>query len=264
MVFVISLFTNNLLAQGAYVNLNAGYGLIMSSQNLEFFGFYNYTSESDSYTAEQINVSLGKGLNFGGAFGYMFNKNIGAELGISYLLGDKFKAKETYSGVTNNLTLSSKMLRINPSFVIAAGFEKINPYAKLGLVIGYGSILFDNNANEDGAIVVREMKLNGGMALGLSSGIGAIFNQSDKMSFYSELTMVNLAYAPTKGEVTSATFNGVDNLPNMSISEKNVEFVDHYTYNSSNPPVSSQPAKELKQKLPFGSFGLNIGLRINF
>lgn len=264
MVFVISLFANNLFAQGAYVNINAGYGLNMSSQNLYYFDFYNSTSSSNSDTYEQVNVSLGKGLNLGGAFGYMFNENIGAELGISYLLGGKSKAKDTYTGGTTDYTLSSKMLRINPSLVIASGFENINPYAKFGLIICSGSIMYEYNDNDNGDISLMKIKLNGGIGLGLSSGIGAMINISDNMSFFGELNMVNLSYAPTKGVLTEATYNGVDQLPSMTTSEKEIEFVDSYTYSSSNPPADTQPSKELKQKLPFGSFGVNIGLRINF
>jgi len=260
MVFVISLFVNNLFAQGAYININTGYGLNMSSQNLA--NFNNLTVGSNSSTYEQVNVSLGKGLNLGGAFGYMFNENIGAELGISYLLGAKSKAKDIYPGGTTDYTLSSKMLRINPSLVIASRFENFNTYAKLGLMIGSGSIMSELNEN-DGDNYVEEIKYNGGIALGLSSGIGAMFYLSDNMSFFGELYMENLSYAPTKGEVTKATFNGVSELPYWTTSEKEIEFVDSYTVNSSNPPVWSQPRKQLKQKLPFGSFGVNIGLRFN-
>lgn len=262
MIFVGSLFASNLFAQGAYVNINAGYGFSMSSQNL--FYFYNSTEGSNSYTEEQVNVSLGKGLNLGGAFGYMFNENIGAELGISYLSGGKSKAKDTYTNGTTEYNFSSKMLRINPSLVIASGFEKINPYAKFGLIIGSGSIVYEYNDNYDGDIELVKIKLNGGIALGLSSGIGAMFNLSDKMSFYGELNMVNLSYAPTKGEVTEATYNGVDELPDFTTSEKEIEFVDRYTFDYDNDPADSQPSQELKQKLPFGSFGFNFGLRINF
>jgi len=260
MVFVISLFTNNLFAQGAYVNINTGYGFGMSSQNLYYFDFYNYTSGDNSSTYEQVNVSLGKGLNLGGDFGYMFNENIGAELGISYLLGSKSKAKEIYSDGSTDYTLSSKMLRINPSLVIASGIERFNPYAKFGLIMGSGSVMYEYFDNDEGDIEVIKMKLSGGIALGLSSGIGAIYNLSDKMSFYGELNMVNLSYAPTKGIVTEATSNGADELPDMTTNEREIEFVDSYTNNSHD----SQPRKELKQKLPFGSFGVNIGLRINF
>ena len=202
MVFVISLFANNLFAQGAYVNINAGYGLSMSSQNLN--NFYNSTDGLTSRTDEQINLSLGKGLNIGGALGYMFNKNIGAELGISYLLGGDSEAKHIDMDGTTDYTLSSKMLRINPSLVIAAGFEKINPYAKFGFVIGSGSIMYEYIDNDGTDIEIWKEKFNGGLAFGLNAGVGALYNLGEKMSFFGELNMVNLSYAPTKKEVKKA------------------------------------------------------------
>ncbi len=252
----------NLFAQGAYININAGYGLSMSSLN--FIDFYNYTEGINSSTDERVNVSLGKGLNVGGAFGYMFNKNIGAELGISYLLGGKSKAKDKYLGGKTDYTLSAKMLRINPSIVIASGLDGINPYAKFGLIVGSGSVMYEVNDNDGGDIEIIKIKWNGGLAFGLNAGVGALFNLSDKMAFFGEINMVNMSYAPTKGKVTEATYNGVDELPYMTTREKEAEFVDSYTYSSSNPPADSQPSKALKRKLPFGSFGINFGLRIGF
>ncbi len=124
LIFVITLTANNLSAQGLYVNANVGYGFMMSSQNLSVLGFYNYSSGSNSETYEQVNVSLGKGVNVGAAFGYMFNNHLGAELGVSYLIGGKSNAKDTYMGGTTDYEIYSKMLRINPSLVIASGFEK--------------------------------------------------------------------------------------------------------------------------------------------
>jgi hypothetical protein len=235
----------------------------MSSQNPGFLDFYNYTGGQSSSTVEQVNVSLGKGLNFGGTIGFMFNENIGAELGISYLLGGKSEAKDSYPGGTTDYTISSKMLRINPSIVIAAGLDNINPYAKFGLLIGSGSIFYEENDNDDGDVYVMKMKLNGGMAMGLTSAIGATFSLSEKMSFFGEFNMVNLSYAPSKGEITKATYNGVDELPDMTTREKETEFVDSYTLSGENPFPNSQPRKELKQKMPFGSFGVNIGIKFS-
>ena len=117
--------------------------------------------------------------------------------------------------------------------------------------------------NEDGDTKTMKMELSGGMAFGLSSGVGVMLNRSDKMSFFGEINMVNLSYAPTKGKTTEAFYNEVNVLPYMTISEKEIEFVDSYTYNSSNAQTVLEPRKELKQKFPFGSFGVNVGLRIN-
>lgn len=262
-VFVLTFISGNIFAQGAYVNVNAGYGFSTSSVNLYYFDFYNYSSSSNSYTEEQICVSLGKGLNFGGTFGYMFNKNIGAELGISYLLGGKSEAKDDWSGGSATYTLSSKMLRFSPSIIIAAGVEGVDPYARFGLIIGSGKVVYEYDETDDGDNTMMKLDLNGGIALGLNAGIGANFSISDNMSIFGEINMVNLSYAPKKGEVTEATFNGTDMLSDMTTHEKEIEFVDSYTYSYDSPPSDSEPAKELKQYLPFGSIGVNFGLRID-
>lgn len=261
-VFTFSLCGNNIFGQGAYVNINAGYGANMGSQTLD--GFNNYTSTANSTTREQVYLSLGNGLNFGGAFGYMFNENIGAELGLSFLLGGKSTATDDYEDGTTDYNFSSNMLRINPSLVLSSGLNGVNPYAKFGLVMGTGSVNFEYEDNDDGDIYKGNLKMDGGLAIGLNAAIGANFTLSDKMSFFGEINMINMSYAPRKGEFIEVTYNGADELLGMTTSEKEIDFVDSYTYSDNNPPPDSEPSKELKQKLPFGSFGLNFGLRISF
>lgn len=270
LVFVISLFSNTLFAQGAYVKINAGYGINMSSGAAQS---YSHTITSSppytySYSSEIVNYSFGKGLNFGGAFGYMFNKNIGAELGISYLLGGTTTIdNESDYGLSNNkseLAMHSNMLRLIPSVVIASGFDGINPYAKFGLLIGTGSIFIENDENDDGDIIAEYWKYNGGFALGLNSALGAVYIINDNISIFGEIDMVNLSYSPTKGELTEASLNGVDQLPSMTTSEKEIEFVDSYTYNPADPMIETEPSKEIKYKMPYGSVGLSVGLKINF
>ena len=109
---IICLFAGKVFAQRIYINLNAGAATQMSSENIS--GFNNYTKTTNSITTQQIDVSLGQGINFGGAFGYMINKNLGVELGLSYLLGDKFNALNKQSGTTESLSYSSSMFRFNP------------------------------------------------------------------------------------------------------------------------------------------------------
>ena len=270
LVFVISLFSNTLFAQGAYVKINAGYGFIMSSIVAQNYSQTITSSPPNTYTntVEAVNLSLGKGLNFGGAFGYMFNKNIGAELGISYLLGGttKIVSEANYNALYYKYerTMHSNMLRFIPSVVIASGFEGINPYAKFGLLIGTGSFFIDDDSDIDGDIRVQKRKYNGGFALGLNSALGAIYTINDNISIFGEIDMVNLSYSPTKGELTESTLNGVDQLPFTTTSVKETEYVDSYTFDSANPPSDSEPSKELKFKMPYGSVGLNVGLKINF
>ena len=73
-VLAISTCFTSLHAQGLFVKINAGYGLKASSQNMT--GFTNQTSATGSITREQVNISFGKGFNFGAGVGYMFSENI--------------------------------------------------------------------------------------------------------------------------------------------------------------------------------------------
>jgi opacity protein-like surface antigen len=269
-VFAIILIGSQVYSQGPYVNVNLGYGLKASSQNIsfenEFFPeeifFYNQTSGSNSETKEQINASFGKGFNAGATFGYMISEYIGAELGISYLFGGKTKA--TQSGSYNNVdkAASAKMLRFNPSLVITPGLDGINPYAKFGVLIGTGSVKVTGEGTYMGDVMNYEFKLKGGVAFGLTAGIGALYNLNDNMALFAELNMVNMSYAPKKGEVKELMVNGTDILATMDVADKEYEYVKELTTNNETNPLNTEPTELLKQRLPFGSFGINVGFRI--
>lgn len=261
MLFAGITFAGNMHAQGVYMNLNAGYGMKSSAMNMDYFNFYNYTSSTNSSTTEYIGVSLGKGLNVGGAFGYMFNDNVGAELGLNYLLGGKSKATDEYKDGKTEYALSSNMLRINPSFMVATTTGKVNPYAKFGVVIGLGSVKYRVEDNDDGRLTNITSKYSGGIATGLSGAFGANFWMSDMLSIFAELSMINMSYAPSKGELTEIEVDGKDILSTLNTKQKEIEFVKERTQTST-PTPDSQPRVELKQKMPFGSFGLNFGVRI--
>lgn len=264
MVLVASLFSGRIYSQGSYAKINAGYGLQMSSQNIDYFSFTNFSIDTASSTQEQVKTSLGKGLVFEGAVGYLFNKNIGVELDVSYLLGTKTQTNQTLYGSRRNNSLSANMLRINPSFVVSCGFEKINPYAKLGLIIGFGKIFYeDDYTSASGSVVSEIMELSGGIALGLNAGAGIMYHLNEKLSLFGEINMVNLSYSPSRGELTKSTINGTDRLPDLTIAEKEVDFVDSYTTDTNTPYTHTEPREELKESFPFGSAGLNVGIKIN-
>lgn len=257
----MSFFTTNLFSQGPYLSFNVGYGFKMGSSTSIMS---NTTRTATTFTQEKVKVSLGKGFNLGGTFGYMFgeNGNLGAELGLSYLIGGKSKATATYTGGKTDYTISANMFRINPSIILASGLEKFNPYAKLGLVIGIGSVKSETDNNNNGNVSYHKTKTKGGVAIGLSSAVGAMFDFNESLSFFGEVNMVNMQYTPTKSELVEATNNGRDLLPNMTTSQKETEYVNSYTIDQNNPAPSSQPDQQLKSPLPFSSIGINIGVRL--
>jgi hypothetical protein len=72
--------------------------------------------------------------------------------------------------------------------------------------------------------------------------------------------MLNQSYAPEKSEVTKYTVNGTNSLDKLTISEKEAGYYDSITLMV---VETDKPRPLLKQKLPFGSAGLKIGLQIN-
>jgi len=224
-----------------------------------------------------VKVSLGKGLNFGLNLGYMFNGNIGIDLQCSYLLGDETtsESKDNYTFLNINfydyekISIKSQMFRVNPSIIIASGFDKLDPYAKFGVILGFGSITlnylyeeYENNQLQDKEVV--KWKMDGGMAFGISSALGLMYHISDLISVYGELNLVGMSYAPKKGKMTEYTINGADQLPGLTTDDKEIDFVDDITYDYDNPPSSAEPMKELKFYFPYSSIGLNIGVRFSF
>jgi len=254
---------NNVFAQGLYINFNSGYGFKAGAEYIDYYNFQNSVRGTTSITYEQVFVSLGQGVNFDGSLGFMLNKNIGMELGLSYLFGTKNKAKKEYNDGYTDYSLSSDMLRIIPSLVISSDANGLNPYAKLGLVVGKGSILYEYIDNDDGDITTLKQKLYGGTALGIKSAIGLSFSLQDNLSLFSEVQMINMSYSPLKGTIIEATENGQDQLPEMSVRDKEIVFLDTYTWNLLEFPPDTQPREELKQRFPFGSVGLNFGLRLS-
>lgn len=285
---LMSISQTNVFAQGVYVDVQAGYGMplngqtdMLSNYSSSYIDNYITGEYSSSYTEEVVNLSLGKGMNFGANVGYMFNKNIGAEIGVNYLLGGKtegtYSDYYTYTDPTgyteeswekSTQQMSAKMLQINPSFVVAGGFEKWNPYAKVGVVLGFGSIEmeadYSDNMGNNGSYA---MTLNEGMAFGLSGSFGTQYILNDQISLFGEASLVSLSYSPKKGEITKYNEDGVDMLPSLTTQDKETEFVDktsEYYDGSSTPSDPNTPSQELKTSYQFSSIGLRVGVKFNF
>ena len=81
--------SNFITAQGLYFGLGGGYGFAAAKQTLG--QDTKVTNTGGTFSAEYMShpISLGKGINAGLFAGYMFNPNIGLELGVSYLAGSE-------------------------------------------------------------------------------------------------------------------------------------------------------------------------------
>ena len=278
-----------LMAQSFYVTTNVGYALGMTKVN----GFVNNTTYSSKYdpntgknttlrSYDDVPLSLGNGFNFGISGGYFFNQYLGVELGLNYLIGGETKLTYSYETAWLNpdntirteqrlstQKLSSNMFRILPSIVITPGFEKLNPYLKMGVVIGFGNILLvsESNVTTNDTLVllnhtVEEIKFFGGLAFGFQGTIGADYGINEKIKIFAEANYLGYSYAPSKAEVIKYELNGTDNLPNLSESEKKYELLDSYTEDGTFN--RDEPSKLTKIGFPYGSMSFNLGIKLLF
>lgn len=254
-------------AQSPYININSGYGFNIASASRGS----NITAVSPtSSTNKEVHGSYGKGLNFGLAFGYVFPKNIGTEVGFQYLVGSPIQISYTDNINAPSSLQTDKfkvnMLRIIPSTIIAIGEGKYIPYAKVGIAIGVLGKAVNTNTGQNGPNTSENAwEYTGGTAIGFASSLGIRVSKG-RISFFGEIAMTGQSWAPTKKIQITSTQNGVDQLANMTTYQKETNYVEDYTYVNPNasPADPNSPQQASKIYLPMSSWGGNIGLRINF
>ncbi len=267
-LFVLIIACGTVFSQRHFFGeISLGYALGTSKTNLDQLNFANTTEDEFSYKYDQVNVSLGQGLNIKGAFGYMFNENLGFEIGGSYLIGSTTTTKEQYSGdffdaYKRERALSARMFRINPSLIVCGSFQRFNPFVKFGFILGNGSIKYEHNYNSDSGTLNYTRIYSGDMALGFSTNLGGYLNLTESVALLFELQTINLSYAPTHGEYTRYDLDGVDQLPTFTTSQKEIEYVDDYITDLNADLNESSPQKSLRYSFAFGSVGLNFGVKI--
>lgn len=257
-------------AQGTYLTLGIGYGLpaVPAITATDNSSSSNGTATTYNYKIAHGNGSMGKGTQFGLAYGKMLNENIGLELGVGYLIGSNLTTKDASTSPSYSYsdasTFSATSLRFTPAIRMTTGSGNVRPYLRTGLVIGVGNKAESSTRSSStfsGVTTTSEMdhSLSGGAAVGFALGLGATFKTGNSSSFFAEFGMIAQSWAPTKSVITKYTSNEVDQLPSMTTRQKETDYVDSYSSVGGVSPDTSVPDKELKQHLPMSSIGINIG-----
>ena len=271
---ILILASSKSFTQNAYLKFQSGYQISSnpsSGQNT----VSNTSSTFTTTTTTSKNIGLGTGLNFGAAIGYDFSENIGAEIGVNYLFGHKYELTDestnlnmnnTYDNLTS--TIYSRMLFINPSFILKASAPKLNPYMRLGIVMGIGSVRSENTTessmNNISSKEYTKFITNGGLAWGANGAIGVVHELNQQISIYAEASIQSINYKPKKSEMVEAELNGNDILNTYSNREKISEFSDKYTrVDSGNTPNPNQAKESARINLPLSNLLLQIGVKIS-
>jgi hypothetical protein len=258
-IVILLLSSLKIFSQTNYLRVNIGAALPNGTQE-------KLTMPSDIET-KAVNFSLGKGMNYGITLGHIFKKNLTAELGVNYLMGFnanfiKYKATDAnFNQKTVTESIKGSFISLTPAVIFKAEMKKFEPYARIGVIIALPSFKLTNTGD-----TTKITNYKGGLAIGFNTALGAYYKLSKRIFIYSEFNITGLSYSPTKSEITRYDINGKSILNNLNAIDKKTEYKKSLTVDPSDSQLTdfNQPRQLLKQKYPFGSIGLNIGVRYNF
>ncbi len=249
-VILCLIFGSNIgLTQGLYVTASAGYGLTAGTQVIDV----NYNNTGSTGTYDVVSGSFGEGFKFGASAGYMFNQNLGIELGLSYWLGKSFDGSIHSSLFNVDESRRGLGFVATPSIVLSATMKPITPYARMGVVLGIMKIRAEYRYEGPGPTDVETFEENGGFAFGYAGALGMVVPTGWVVDFFAEASFQAFTFSPSQSEVTAYTVNGINQLE--SLPNKVKDFKDNFADGESN----ALPAV----RRPFSSIGMVVGARIN-
>ncbi|MDQ3111160.1 MAG: TonB-dependent receptor [Bacteroidota bacterium] len=265
----ICCFSFGLLNAQVFIGFGVGYSEGISRKVL------GYNSEdnnvANTYFTENVKGSYGRGTNLNVYVGYMLNDVVGFELAGNYLYGGEyyFKSVDINPGTTSTLLQNAyaTSIRIIPGFRLCYGENELRYYSRVALALGIANKLivnYERTTTNGGGTDINEQTFvySGGNYIGFTGAFGLTYALSERVAVYGELTRYFISWGATEGEYTVSTRNGVDELGNMTTSEKYFEFEDRVDQTMNNNP--GEPTKFLKSYSPLNSLGLNVGLHFTF
>lgn len=266
MLLAICMMAGIVNAQKMYIRLGVGGGVGLA----QYVGTnWGDGTSTGSFSSMKIkSYSLGGGFNVNPAVGFMLSDHVGIELGVNEFIGLSKKEHLTSTSGTQDDKVSGMMLQLVPAIVITPGLEKVNPYARLGIIVGIlpsitekTNSTFSSGGEQLEATFVEDYKdkLSGGVALGFTAAGGADFSLGDHFSIFGEVVFNGITYAPKKGKIKTWTENGIDMLATATPKEKEWTYEKNVD-NTTIPDVSKN--KLPKTSFNFSNFELNIGVKI--
>ena len=275
---VLIVFSTVSYAQSLYIRVGGGYGLPIGTTSIGEKYQYDQVSISNTTSTssvKNVKASYGAGGNFNFSIGYKFNENIIFDLGIQYLMSNKFQTYRinnytysSYSSVYSDvITTSAKAFLFDPSVILTAGFGKGAPYAKFGLVIGTPTLTKSESSfdNTDGTSAwEQKWKYNKGIGIGYQGAVGYNWKLSDKLELFSEVDFVSMTYYAGESNLTKyqRSNDGItytDYLSNLNLSQKQTVYKNSYDPGVFND--GTKPTIALKEATPFSSISVNVGIR---
>ncbi|MEN9353630.1 MAG: hypothetical protein RL318_955 [Fibrobacterota bacterium] len=213
-----------------YFGASLGYTLGQPSSNIG-------EEETSSSTKAVYGSPAGNAIPLGVHFGVMDNDVVGAQLDVSYLMGQEQETGKSPTGSSKS-TLSGLLL--TPSVVIAAK-GPFTPYAKFGMIVGVNMSLDQKTTNAGGSV---KNEFTGGTAFGFEGALGGEFKLRERMGITLEFAAQNIKWAPTEGTNTSIT--------GLGINQTTTSYVDEHTIGAAH--------EALKEPKDLSNLAIKIGI----
>jgi hypothetical protein len=247
-------------SKGSYVKLGAGYQFGIARQAMQYHDYEfsgSYLIESDT------RHSLQTGIMPLASFGYMFNENIGFEVGVNYLIGKSSEIHQEFedqNGSQNHLMkMSSNSLMVTPSLRFAVPLSKnVSIYSRSGLVIPVLSRVKKNQQSAYAGIgeshdIEINSVLKNHFTFGFSGALGFAFRTSKKTTFNVELAGQMLSLWASKEEIKSFKVDKTERKPSDYGYSTGTIYVTDIS-------VDGKSGNALTYQSPFHSLGINIGM----
>ncbi|WP_417619227.1 hypothetical protein [Oceanihabitans sediminis] len=271
------------------LQVSVGSGYAIGSAEMKLGETVTSTSVENEYG------SYGEGVNFQVRGTYFLNETFGIDLGVGYLQGTDQTIADVYVPGYRETDAIARARAFGGSLSAVYKFTN-NIYGRFGALIKVGgkteAVVSDKNyyveepntSNPQGTTVAQAFGLPDGSysqtnykedfhgkfplgftgALGYEYDLGSNFSLFVEAEYYgislkrkdSELSEFNTDIVLPDGTVAVQSFYSLDNLPEGY--NKETTYVDELDQSN------TDSSKKLSQKVPYSSFGLNVGITYKF
>lgn len=280
MKHLIAVFTTILISSVSFgqVQVSVSTGYALSSAGMKLGEKVNVSETENSYG------SYGEGANIQVRGTYFFNESFGLDVAVGYLRG----ADKTVSEVnipSMNVDAIARARAFGASASMVYRFTN-NIYGRFGALLKIGgkteavvfrkSVFSQAEADALGVPLGSYSETNyvedyhGHFPLGFVGALGYKYDLDANFSLFveaeyygislkrkdSEITAFNTDVVLPNGTVAASGFYSLDNLP--------AGFVKQTTYVDNLSNTNTDISKKLSQKVPYSSFGINLGVTYQF
>lgn len=282
LLILLLLINSALFSQKLYVEFGGGYGIGNQKTDFTTNVYINNYMPADSIASDVIwnlsRFSFGQGVSGQLSVGTFLSSRLGFELTGFYNKSKKFSTEsnqnDTYSDgsfIDYNFCkdYNASSFGFKPTVIVKSDGKNIRMYVKAGAIFSFTRITeeveFRYYTNKPFYYPTWDQtykfeykrKLN----IGITASLGMEFDISDDLSFFTEISYNEIAYIPKSGEITEFKDRGIDELNDLTVSERQVEFVDSYSENENNS--DNIPTKMLKETFSFSNIAIMAGFKIN-